>query len=142
MIPLYGDGDLTTMKFIHVEVKFSSSPIFTGNDICPIFHMISPLKPTRGTMAETIWLFTSERSLLKQCSYNISEADPASTYIRRMKWPSICASSIMGLSVSSSSSKDGNEISKSEAKLCVILYLAIFCYGWTIKIAIAMSFPD
>ncbi|GKC57058.1 hypothetical protein Tco_1084656 [Tanacetum coccineum] len=31
MIPLYGDGDLTTIKFIHVEVKYSSSPIFTSS---------------------------------------------------------------------------------------------------------------
>ncbi|GJW73148.1 hypothetical protein Tco_0132518 [Tanacetum coccineum] len=81
IIPLYGDGDLTTIKFIYVEVECSSSPIFTSSDICPIGHMISPLKPMRGVVAGTIWLFTSGRSLPKQCSYSIYEADPPSTYI-------------------------------------------------------------
>nr|GEZ34614.1 RNA-directed DNA polymerase, eukaryota [Tanacetum cinerariifolium] len=48
MFPLYDDGDFTTIKFINVEVKFSSSPIFTRSDICPIGHMTYLLKPTRG----------------------------------------------------------------------------------------------
>nr|GEV60044.1 reverse transcriptase domain-containing protein [Tanacetum cinerariifolium] len=30
------------------KVKCSASPIFIGNNICPIGHMISPLKPMRG----------------------------------------------------------------------------------------------
>ncbi|GJQ89980.1 hypothetical protein Tco_0001119, partial [Tanacetum coccineum] len=129
----------TTIKFIHVEVKCSSSPIYTGSDIFPIGHMISPLKPTRGTAARTIWLFTSGRSLLKQYSYSISEADPPSTYIRCMKWPLISASMIMGPSVSSSFPNGGNEISGSREKLCMILFMATFCHGWTIRIAMALS---
>ncbi|GJV36393.1 hypothetical protein Tco_1408870 [Tanacetum coccineum] len=40
IISLCWDGDLTTMKFIHAEVEFSSSPIFTSKDIWPIGQMI------------------------------------------------------------------------------------------------------
>nr|GEW40928.1 transposase (putative), gypsy type [Tanacetum cinerariifolium] len=142
MIPLYGDGDLTTIKFINVDVKCSSSPIFTRSDICPIGHMISLLKPTRGTVAGTICLLTFERSLLKQCSYSISEADPPSTYIRCMKWPHTSASMIMGPFVPSSLPSGENEISRSGEKLCVIFCLATLCHGWTIRIVMALSFPE
>ncbi|GJT83555.1 putative reverse transcriptase domain-containing protein [Tanacetum coccineum] len=103
MIPLYGDGDLTTTKFIIIKVKCSASPIFTGSNICPIGYMISPLKPMMGAVAGIIWLFTSRRSPLKQCSYSIFEADPPSTYIRCMKCPPISALMIIGPSVPSSS---------------------------------------
>ncbi|GJT87230.1 hypothetical protein Tco_1068947 [Tanacetum coccineum] len=54
MIPLYGDDDLTTTKFIQAEVECSSSPIFTCSDSCPNGHMISPLKPIKGAVAGTI----------------------------------------------------------------------------------------
>ncbi|GJW64425.1 hypothetical protein Tco_0116309 [Tanacetum coccineum] len=54
MIPLYGDGDLTTTKFIHAEVECSASLIFTSSDICPTGHMISVLKPIRGAVTGTI----------------------------------------------------------------------------------------
>ncbi|GKG15171.1 hypothetical protein Tco_0354771 [Tanacetum coccineum] len=73
IIPLCWDGDLTTMKFIHAEVEFSSSPIFTSKDIWPSGQMISPLNPVKYVVAGTIWLFISGRSLTKQCSYRISE---------------------------------------------------------------------
>nr|GEX95897.1 reverse transcriptase domain-containing protein [Tanacetum cinerariifolium] len=81
-ILLYGDGDLTTMKFIHAEVECSTSPIFTSSDIFPSGHIISPLKLISGVVAGTIWLLTSGRNLLKQCSYRISEEEPLSTYMR------------------------------------------------------------
>ncbi|GJV63168.1 hypothetical protein Tco_1473996 [Tanacetum coccineum] len=129
MILLYGDDDLTTTKFIIVEVKCSASPIFTGSNICPIGYMISPLKPMRGAVAGIIWLFTSRRSLLKQCSYSISEVDPPSTYIRCMKCPPIFASVIIGPSVLSLSLKGGNEISGLGEKLCVTFCLATLCHG-------------
>nr|GEY57804.1 putative ribonuclease H-like domain-containing protein [Tanacetum cinerariifolium] len=35
MIPLYGDDDLTTTKFIQAEVECSSSPLFTSSDNFP-----------------------------------------------------------------------------------------------------------
>ncbi|GJV77168.1 hypothetical protein Tco_1508752 [Tanacetum coccineum] len=129
MIPLYGDVDLTTSEFIHVEAECSASPIFTGNDICPVGHMTSPPKPMRGVVAETIWFFTFGRSLFKQCSYSIFEDDPPSTYIRCMKWPHISASMIIGPSIPSSSPKGGNKIYGFGEKLCVILCLATFYHG-------------
>ncbi|GJW36945.1 hypothetical protein Tco_0059865 [Tanacetum coccineum] len=82
MIPLYGDGDLTTMKFIHVDVECSSSHIFTSSDIFPSGHIISPLNPTSGVVAGTIWLLTSGWNLLRQCSYRIFEEELPSTYMR------------------------------------------------------------
>ncbi|GJX80750.1 hypothetical protein Tco_0328899 [Tanacetum coccineum] len=82
MIPLYGDGDLTTMKFIYAEVECSSSPIFTSNDIFPSGHIISPLTLTNSVAAGTIG-----RNLLKQCSYRISKEEPPSTYMRWTKCP-------------------------------------------------------
>ncbi|GKE00665.1 hypothetical protein Tco_1388648, partial [Tanacetum coccineum] len=79
IIPLCWDGDLTTMKFIHVEVECSSSPIFTSKDIWPSGQMVSPLNPVR-----------------------IFEDAPPSTYIRYTKCPPILASMIIGPSVPSS----------------------------------------
>nr|GEV80985.1 hypothetical protein [Tanacetum cinerariifolium] len=142
MIPLYGNRDLTTIKFINVEVKCSSSPIFTRSDIYPIGHTTFLLKPTRGIVAGTICLFTSGQSLLKKCSYSISEADPPSTYIRCIKWPPISASMIMGPSVPSSLPSGGNESFGSREKLCVIFCLDTLCYGWTIRIAMALSLSE
>nr|GEV49764.1 V-type proton ATPase subunit a2-like [Tanacetum cinerariifolium] len=78
MIPLYGDGDLTIMKFIHADVECSSSPIFTSSDIYPSGDIISPLNPASGVVAGTTWLLTSKRNLLKQCSYRIYEEEPPS----------------------------------------------------------------
>ncbi|GJZ03922.1 hypothetical protein Tco_0537197 [Tanacetum coccineum] len=54
IIPLYGECDLTTMKFIHAEVECSSSPIFISSDTCPSGHIISPLNPTKYVVAGTI----------------------------------------------------------------------------------------
>nr|GEW46550.1 hypothetical protein [Tanacetum cinerariifolium] len=44
---LYGDEDLTTMKFIRTLVECSSSPKVTISDIFPSGHDISPLNPRR-----------------------------------------------------------------------------------------------
>nr|GEW34106.1 hypothetical protein [Tanacetum cinerariifolium] len=85
-----------------IELECSSSPIFTRSDICPIGHMISPLKPTMGTVAGTIYLLISGWGLLN----------------------------------------GGNEISGSGEKLCEILCLATLFHGWTIRIAMALSFPE
>ncbi|GKF78591.1 hypothetical protein Tco_0234159 [Tanacetum coccineum] len=126
MISLYEDGDLTTMKFIHAEVECSSSPIFTSNVICPSGHIISPLNLTSGVAAGIIWLLTSERNLLKQCSYKISKEDPPSTYMRWTKCPPVSALIIIGPSVPSSSPRGGNEITVFEEKVWVILCLTIF----------------
>ncbi|GJY68809.1 hypothetical protein Tco_0471791 [Tanacetum coccineum] len=117
MIPLYGDDDLTTTKFIQAEVECSSSPIFTSSDNCRNGHMISPLKPIKGAVAGTIRFLISGRSLLKQCSYSISEAGPPSIYIWCMKWPPTSASMIIGPLVHSSSSRGGNGISGLGEKL-------------------------
>ncbi|GJV73972.1 hypothetical protein Tco_1493967 [Tanacetum coccineum] len=117
IIPLCWDGDLITMKFIHAEVECSSSPIFTSKDICPSGQMVSPLNPMRCVVAGTIWLLISGRSLMKQCSYRISEDAPPSTYIRCTKCPPISASMIIGPSVPSSSPKGRKEITVFGEKL-------------------------
>ncbi|GJV97564.1 hypothetical protein Tco_1549141 [Tanacetum coccineum] len=129
IIPLYGDGDLTTSKFIQDEVEWSSSPIFTISCICPTGHIISPLNPIKGMVAGINWFLISRRRRLKQCSYNISEADPPSTYMRCMQWPPISASIIIGPSIPSSSPKGGKEISGLGEKLCVIFCLATLSQG-------------
>ncbi|GKG32065.1 hypothetical protein Tco_0427015, partial [Tanacetum coccineum] len=46
IIPLCGECDLTTMKFIHAKVECSSSPIFMSSNTCPSGHIISLLNPT------------------------------------------------------------------------------------------------
>ncbi|GKC28794.1 hypothetical protein Tco_1036088, partial [Tanacetum coccineum] len=68
MIPLYGDSDLTIMKFIHAFVECFASPIVTKSLSCPSGHIVSLLKPVNDVVAGTIWLLTSGRSRLKQCS--------------------------------------------------------------------------
>ncbi|GJS40990.1 hypothetical protein Tco_0566033 [Tanacetum coccineum] len=73
MILLYGDGDLTTIKFIKAFTECSSSPKDTISDICPKDQDISPLNPKSGVVARITQLLTSEQSLLKQCSYNTSD---------------------------------------------------------------------
>ncbi|GJW27369.1 hypothetical protein Tco_0041180 [Tanacetum coccineum] len=85
MIPLYGDGDRTTIKFIRALVECSSSPRDAINNICPNGQDISPLNSRSGVVAGVIRLLTSGQSLLKQCSYKTSEADPPSTYMRWMR---------------------------------------------------------
>nr|GEW27555.1 reverse transcriptase domain-containing protein [Tanacetum cinerariifolium] len=142
MIPLYGDGDLTIMKFIHAEVKCFSLPIFTSNDICHSSHIIYPLNPTSGVVVRTIWLLTSGQNLLKQCSYRISKDGPPSTYMRGTKCPTISTLIIIGPSVPSSSPTGGNEITVSKEKVWVILCLATLCHGCTIRIASGLSLPE
>ncbi|GJR47232.1 hypothetical protein Tco_1315335 [Tanacetum coccineum] len=141
IIPLYGDGDLTTMKFIQAEAECSSSPIVTSCCICPIGHIISPLNPINGVVVGTNWFFISRCSRLKQCSYSISEADLPSTYMWCIQCPPISASMIIGPSVPSSLSRGGKNISALGEKLCIIFCLATLSQGWTIRIASALSFP-
>ncbi|GJR61070.1 hypothetical protein Tco_1503232 [Tanacetum coccineum] len=116
MIPLYGDGDHNTMKFIQALVECSASPSDTINDICPNGQDISPLNPKSGVVAGVIWFLICGRSLLKQCSYRTSEAEPPSTYMQWMRCP-ISASITIRLSYPSSLSSGGNEISGFVEKL-------------------------
>ncbi|GKA76500.1 hypothetical protein Tco_0782961 [Tanacetum coccineum] len=118
IIPLYGECDLTIMKFIHAEVECSSYPIFTSSDTCPIGHIISPLNPTK-----------------------ISEEASPFTYMRWTRCPPTSASITMGPSVPSSSPKGGNEIIVFGENVWVILCLAIFHPDCTIRIASGLSFP-
>ncbi|GJU28578.1 hypothetical protein Tco_1167199 [Tanacetum coccineum] len=104
-------GDRTTIKFIRELVECSPSPNDTINDICPKGQDISPLNPKSGVVAGIIRLLTSRQSLLKQCSYKTSEADPPSTYMRRMRCPFTSASITIRLSCPSLFASDGNEIS-------------------------------
>ncbi|GJR70402.1 hypothetical protein Tco_0016467 [Tanacetum coccineum] len=92
MIPLYGNGDRTTIKFIKEFVECFESPKDTISYISPNGQDISPLNPRSGVVAGIIRLFTSGQSLLKQCLYNTSEADPPSTYMRWIRCPSTSAS--------------------------------------------------
>ncbi|GKB23795.1 hypothetical protein Tco_0863196 [Tanacetum coccineum] len=55
MMPLYGDGDLTIMKFIKALVECSSSPRDTINEICPNGQDISPLNPKSRAVARIRW---------------------------------------------------------------------------------------
>ena len=66
MIPLYGEGDLITIKFIHVDVECCSSPTTTSKRNCPIGHIFSPVKPVSDVVAGINWLCISGRSRLKQ----------------------------------------------------------------------------
>ncbi|GKC59513.1 hypothetical protein Tco_1087111 [Tanacetum coccineum] len=141
IILLYGECDLTTMKFIHAEVECSLSPIFTSSDTCPSGHIISPLNPTKYVVARTIWFLIFERSWLKQCLYRISDEAPPSTYMRWTRCPPNSTSITMGPSVPSSSPKGGNEIIVSGENVWVILCLAIFHPVCTIRIASGLSFP-
>ncbi|GKA62567.1 hypothetical protein Tco_0762086 [Tanacetum coccineum] len=110
MIPLYGERDCTIMKFIVVLVECSPSPNDTISDICPNGHDISPLKPRSGVVAGVICLLTTGQSLLKQCSYKTSEADPPSTYIRWMRWPPTSTSITIEFSCLTLLASGGNEI--------------------------------
>ncbi|GJS56648.1 hypothetical protein Tco_0651432 [Tanacetum coccineum] len=51
MMPLYGDEDLTIMKFIKALVECSSSPRDTINEICLNGQDIYPLNPKSGAVA-------------------------------------------------------------------------------------------
>ncbi|GKA40235.1 hypothetical protein Tco_0732828 [Tanacetum coccineum] len=111
IIPLYGDGDLTTIKFIKAFVECSSSPKDTISDICPNGQDISPLNPKSEVMAGVIRFLISGRSLLKQCSYNTSEAEPTSMYMRWMRCSSTSALITIGFSCPPLLAKGGKEIS-------------------------------
>ncbi|GJR45817.1 hypothetical protein Tco_1313920 [Tanacetum coccineum] len=144
IIPLYRDGDLTTTKFIKAEVESSSSPILTNSCICPIGHIISPLNPIKqGWASYAKIVLISGRSRMKQCSYNISEAEPPSTYMRCMQWPHISASMIIGPSVPSSSPRGGKRIFRFTLSLHLgipsTLMFEFFYYGRQLS---ALSFFD
>ncbi|GKB43323.1 hypothetical protein Tco_0888265 [Tanacetum coccineum] len=96
MIPLYGDGDLITIKFIKVFVECSPSLKDTISDICPNGQDISPLNPKSRVVAGVIRFLNSRLSLLKQCSYNTSKAEPPSTYMQWMRCPSTSIRSPLG----------------------------------------------
>ncbi|GKA59189.1 hypothetical protein Tco_0758502 [Tanacetum coccineum] len=113
-IPLYWDGDLTTMKFIHAEVECSSSPIFTSKDIWPSGQMVSPLNLVRMLLRPR--------------------------YIRCTKCPPISASMIIGPSVPSSSPRGGKDIVVSGEKLWVTFCLATLSHGWIFELACVFSF--
>ncbi|GKA53278.1 hypothetical protein Tco_0746593 [Tanacetum coccineum] len=51
MMPLYGDGDLITIKFIQAVVECSLLPTITGNHSCPMGHIFSPVKPVNDVVA-------------------------------------------------------------------------------------------
>ncbi|GJZ11202.1 hypothetical protein Tco_0545961 [Tanacetum coccineum] len=51
IMPLYGDGDLITMKFIQAVVECSLLPTITGNRSCPMGHIFSPVKPVSTVVA-------------------------------------------------------------------------------------------
>nr|GFA54591.1 hypothetical protein [Tanacetum cinerariifolium] len=82
MIPLYREGDRTTMKFIMALVECSSSLSDTISEIFPSGQDISPLNPKSGVVVGIICLLISGWSLLKQCFYRTSKVKPLTTYIR------------------------------------------------------------
>ncbi|GJX98941.1 hypothetical protein Tco_0355960 [Tanacetum coccineum] len=96
IIPLYGDGDLITIKFIKVFVECSPSPKDTISDIYPNGQDISPLNPKSRVVVGIIWFLTSRLSLLKQCSYNTSKAEPPSRDMQWMRYPSTSIRSPLG----------------------------------------------
>ncbi|GJR41894.1 hypothetical protein Tco_1309997 [Tanacetum coccineum] len=77
--------------------------------------------------------------LLKQCSYNTSEANPPSMYKQWMRWPSTSASITIVVSCLLLSPSDEKEISWSVEKLWAVFCLVICCQGWTMKIDVAFS---
>ncbi|GJR19452.1 hypothetical protein Tco_0967979 [Tanacetum coccineum] len=64
MIPLYGNGDRATIKFLKEFVECFSSPKDTISDIIPNGQDISPLNPRSGVVTGIIRIFTFGRSLL------------------------------------------------------------------------------
>ena len=51
IMPLYGEGDLITIKFIQAAVECSLLPTTTSNRICPMDHIFSPVKPVNDVVA-------------------------------------------------------------------------------------------
>ena len=50
-MPLYGEGDLITIKFIQAIVECCSSPMTTSNRNFPMGHIFSPVKPVSDVVA-------------------------------------------------------------------------------------------
>nr|GFC83950.1 hypothetical protein [Tanacetum cinerariifolium] len=51
IMPLYGEGDLITIKVIQVLVECSSLPTITSSPIFPIGHIFSPVNPVNDVVA-------------------------------------------------------------------------------------------
>lgn len=51
IMPLYGEGDLITIKFIQAAVECSLLQTTTSNRICPMGHIFSPVKPVNDVVA-------------------------------------------------------------------------------------------
>ena len=51
MMPLYGEGDLITIKFIQAAVECSLLPTTTSNRICLMGHIFSHVKPVNYVVA-------------------------------------------------------------------------------------------
>ncbi|GKF94161.1 hypothetical protein Tco_0283861 [Tanacetum coccineum] len=107
----YGDGYLTTIKFIKALVECSPSLKDTISEIFLNGQDISPLNPKSGAVAGIIQLLTFGRSLLKHYSYNTSDADPLSTYMWWIRWSSNSASITIRFSCLSLFERGGKETS-------------------------------
>ncbi|GJR73241.1 hypothetical protein Tco_0085606 [Tanacetum coccineum] len=149
--------DLTDVKCVLSQKAFD---VF-----CEKFHIpeeVHPVLPNRGNtiherLVGKIGLYTRFfdfanfrlplstflADILRYFRINISQLSVigAAKNVTRVPAP-VVASIIMGPFVPSSSPRGRNEISVSGDKLCVTLYLATLCQGWTIRIAKALSFPD
>jgi hypothetical protein len=51
MMPLYGKGDLITIKFIQAAMECSLLPTTTSNRICPMGHIFSLVNPVNDVVA-------------------------------------------------------------------------------------------
>ena len=51
IMPLYGEGDLITIKFIQDVVECYLLPTTTSSRICPMGHIFSPVKPVNDVVA-------------------------------------------------------------------------------------------
>ena len=51
IMPLYSEGDLITIKFIHASVECSLLPTKTNSYSFPMGHIFSPMKPVNDVMA-------------------------------------------------------------------------------------------
>ncbi|GKD08245.1 hypothetical protein Tco_1187930 [Tanacetum coccineum] len=120
-------------------VECSPSPKDTINDICPNGQDISLLNPKRGVVAGVIRLLNFRQSLLKQCSYNLFNTDPPSTYMRWMRWPSTFASTTIGFSclslLSSSLIKCDNCSDLNASSICFCPDMGGGALNFTVSIA-------
>nr|GEX95866.1 hypothetical protein [Tanacetum cinerariifolium] len=91
---LHSAGIMVLLRSVTIPPSTEKLNIpYTIGKICPNGHDISSLNPKSGAVVGVIWLLTSGRSLLKQCSYNTSDADPPSKYMRWIREIRISGSS-------------------------------------------------